>query len=191
VDKTYTWTVDVESDWGGRTNGALGIKEGLPAILEIFRAHNIKALFFVSSESALDNRGSINRIVEQGHEIGSHGHFHIRYKEAFRAAQDREISERLLSIFSDKALKYRAPWFYYQAEDSIYSYRNNHVSVLRHAWFGGKIPAKPIFYIHPFDIVKGQNAPNLFTRILYAKPKIVLDTFTELVRAHPGHSRLR
>src|SRR3990167_1565545 len=59
LDKTFTWTVDVESDWGGRTSGALGIKEGLPAILEIFRAYNIKALFFVSSESALDNQAPL------------------------------------------------------------------------------------------------------------------------------------
>lgn len=190
MDTNFTWTVDCEFDFGGRTNGTLGITEGLPRILEVFRANKIKALFFVSSEIALDNRGRIKDIIDRGHEIGSHGHFHIRYKDAFRAQADRQISERLLSIFAEKKLPYRAPRFYYQSEDSIYSYRNNHVSLLKKAWFGGRIPTNPIFYLHPFDIVGGQNAPNLFTRLLYSNPKRVYDLFTKLTRQYPGRKRL-
>ena len=186
----FTWTVDVEHDWGGRTNGTIGIKDGLPLILEIFRANGIQALFFISSEIALDNRGKIRDIIDRGHEIGSHGHFHIRYKDAWRAEGDRQISNRLLSIFTEKELAYRAPRFYYQSEGSIYSYRNNHVSILKQAWFGGKIPTHPIFYIHPFDIVRATNPPNMFTRILYSNPDRVYEHFTRLAREYPGRRRL-
>ena len=190
MEPDYTWTVDVENDFGGRTNGIKGIAEGLPRILEIFRANNVKALFFISSELAISNSGRIQDILDKGHEIGSHGHFHIRYKDHWRAQEDREISERLLSLFSQKKLKYRAPRFYYQSEDSIYSYRNNHVSLLKYTWFGGGVPQNPIFYIHPFDIVRGKRAPNLFSQILYSKPELVYETFTKLVDEFPGRRRL-
>jgi len=184
MDKKFVWTVDVEHDWGGRTNGILGITEGLPLIIEIFRSYGVKALFFVSSELALDNRGIIQRILDKGHEIGSHGHFHIKYKDPWRSEQDRQISERLLSIFTNKKLEYRAPWFSHEYEDSIYSRKRNHVSVLKQSWFGGKIHPGPIFYIHPFDIVEGKNAPNLFCRLLYSKPRNVYNTFVHLVRLY-------
>lgn len=190
MEPDYTWTVDVEHDWGGRTNGIQCLTDGLPRILEVFRANNVKALFFVSSEIALANRGRIQDILDKGHEIGSHGHFHIRYKDDWRAQNDKEISERLLSLFSQKKLKYRAPRFYYQSEDSVYSYRNNHVSLLKHTWFGGRIPQNPIFYIHPFDIVNGSGSPNIFTSILYSKPELVYETFTRLVEEFPGRRRL-
>ena len=184
MDKRFIWTCDLELDWGGRTSGIEGITKGLPIILDIFRSYRIKALFFISSELAMDNRGSINRIIEHGHEIGSHGHFHIKYKDAWRAEQDREISNRLLSIFTDKHLEYRAPWFSHETE-SIYSKRDGHVSILKQAWFGGQLLDDPIFYIHPFDIVGGKNPPSLFTRILYSRPQNVLDTFKRLCRLYP------
>ena len=189
-DSYFQWTCDCESDWGGRTTGTQGILEGLPRILEVFRANRIKALFFISTEIALDNRGRIQDILDKGHEIGSHGHFHIRYKDSFRVEADRQISERLLSIFRTGTFLYRAPRFYHQSEDSLYSYRNNHVSLLKQAWFGGRIPTYPIFYIHPFDIVRGTNPPNLFARILYKNPERVYELFTKLTKEYPGRKRL-
>jgi len=183
--------VDCELDFGGRTNGTQGLTEGLPRILDIFRANNIRAIFFVSSELALDNRGIISRIKDQGHVIGSHGHFHIKYKDTWRADQDRQISNRLLSIFNDKYIPYRAPHFYYQHEESLYSYPNNHVSLLKYTWFGGKIPREPIFYIHPFDIVKAKGAPNLFCKVLYAKPDVVFDNLIKLTRDYPGRKKIK
>ena len=184
MDKKFVFTVDFEGDWGGRTNGTQGITDGLPLILEIFRSYSVKALFFISSELALDNRGIIQRILEKGHEIGSHGHFHIKYKDRWRSEQDRGISERLLSIFTDKKLEYRAPKFSHEYEDSVYSRRKNHVSILKYSWFGGGLPNHPIFYIHPFDIVEGKNAPNLFCKLLYSNPNHVYNTFVNLVRVY-------
>jgi len=182
--ETYRHTVDVEYDWGGRTSGTQGITEGLPIILEVFRANKIKALFFISSELAMTNRGSINRIVEHGHEIGSHGHFHIKYADKWRADQDKEISERLLSIFTDKKMEYRAPWFSNKSE-SVYSDRKNHVSILKKVWFNQRIPDDPIFYIHPFDIVHWKKAPHPALAMLYGRPDDVLDTFKRYCRLYP------
>ena len=179
----YTHVVHVEGDWGGRTDGISGITNGIPRILEVFRAYKIKALFLVSTELAFENKHYINAIIEKGHELGSHGHFHIKYKDKWRAQKDKEISDRLLTIFPGKHPSYCAPWFSYET-DSIYSKRANHVSILKQTWFGGTLPENPIFYIHPFDIVGGDNAPNLFTRILYGRPDAVYNTFTRFARLY-------
>lgn len=186
----FTWTLDCEGDFGGRTNGIKGITDGLPLILEIFRANGIQALFLISTEIALDHRARIQSIIDKGHEIGSHGHFHIKFKEKWRAREDRLISEELLTVFRPGPFEYRAPWFYHDMEGSIYSKKKNHVSVLKQSWFGGRIPDNPIFYIHPFDIVEARGAPNIFTRILYSNPKRVYETFTRLAQEYPGRRRL-
>lgn len=194
MDTTYTWTVDVEYDWGGRTSGNIGIKKGLPRILEVFRSNNIKALFFISTEILKEYRNEIYSIRDNGHEIGSHGHFHIRYKEDWRWQQDKEISELLLTPFksvSQKTIPYRAPWFNRQECENIFSDRVNHVSILKYSWFGGKIPKTPIFYIHPFDVVQGVKPPSFYTRILYAAPDMVYDNFVHLCQLYPGNARLR
>lgn len=175
-----TWTVDVESDWGGRSEDQKGIIYGLPRILEVFKQYGISGLFFISTE-LLESHPSLPSYLRiLGHEVGSHGHFHVKYQERWRAEADKELSMKLLNTKF-----YRAPWFSYETDD-IYSQRTNHVSILKQSWFGGKLPNDPIFYIHPFDVVDGDDAPNLFTRILYSRPDIVMDTFKRLCRLYPG-----
>ena len=190
METPFTWTVDLEHDWGGRTNGIQGITEGLPRILEIFRSYNIKALFFVSTELAAENRGRIRDLLDRGHDVGSHGHFHIKYKDAWRAEADRQISFQLLSVFRIGTFEYRAPRFYYQSDSSMYSYRNNHISVLKWSWWKRPIPVQPVFYIHPFDIVSGGHAPNTFSRILYSRPDRVYKSLIKLAIKHPWRKRL-
>lgn len=179
--KKYTWTVDVDGgDFGGRTNSSLGIRYGLPKILEIFRDRGIKALFFISTELLKFHQSDLEQIVREGHEIGSHGHFHIDYKNDRRAKDDMEISRLLIQKLSGKEYPhYRSPHFSYQTED-IYSDPFNHVSLLKYTWFNQSIPKSPIFYIHPFDIVYADNAPNLYCQILYSRPKEVLKNFRKL-----------
>jgi len=194
VDTPYNWTIDVEGDWGGRTNAYLGIKEGIPKILSTFDTFNIKALFFISTEVLNECRHDIYSIRDRGHVIGSHGHFHMRYEERWRWQKDKEISELLLTPFKSKTqetFRYRAPWFNQEEDGDPYSKRERHVSVLQQSWFGGSIPQFPIFYLHPFDVVEGLNPPSLYTRILYAHPKMVWHTFNRLAGLFPGEARLR
>lgn len=183
----YRWTVDVDGgDWGGRTQDQLGIKYGLPKILELFRRHKVKGLFFISTEALVDYRDSIWEIKNQGHAIGSHGHFHIKWKDAWRAREDKRISKLLLTTLNkNEDSPYRAPKFCFD-DGNIYANPKNHVGLLKHMWFGSKITKETIFYLHPFDIVKGDNPPNLFCRIWYSNPKRALETLENLLKCY-GH----
>jgi peptidoglycan/xylan/chitin deacetylase (PgdA/CDA1 family) len=173
----FTWTVDVEKDWGGRINTFDGIKYGIPVILDLFRDRGIRALFFISTEVLEHTSNLVETIADAGHAIGSHGHFHTKYSDKRLSELDKLVSLNYLGDVSH----YRSPWFHYKTDD-IYSNKKNHVSVLKHSWIKQSIPNRPIFYIHPFDIVGGNNAPNLFCKLLYSRPDNVLNTFCMLTR---------
>lgn len=194
----YTFTFDVESDWGGRANSYNGVKVGIPKILSALSAYDIKGLFFVSTEILRECRNEIYMIKESGHEIGSHGHFHIKYDKSWRASQDRGISEILLETFRRKGqakFKYRAPKFSWIDKDEPYSNPKNHIGLLKYMWFGGRINKDTIFYIHPFDIVGGSNPPNLFCRLWYSKPEDAYETFINWLkwdsRSHTANKTLQ
>jgi len=185
VDEKFTWTVDVEKDWGGRTNEHRGIKEGLPKIIRAFEKRSIRGLFFISTELTTDYPRLIESIRGLGHEVGSHGHFHTVFKESFRRQADKDLSLQYVG----KEARYRAPKFNYITQD-IYSNPKGHVGLLKHMWFKTKIPNDPIFYLHPFDIVGGTNPTNLFCKLWYSKPNKALLLLETLIQQYPGTQRL-
>ena len=69
-------TVDVESDWGGRTDSYYGIQNSLSFILNTLNEFDIKATFFISGEVVRSNKDIICEILKSGHEIASHGFKH-------------------------------------------------------------------------------------------------------------------
>lgn len=177
----YKWTVDVEYDFGGRTNGQRGIAEGLPRIIGIFKEHGIIALFFVSTELLEDHPSLIESLWDKGHQVGSHGHFHTSFKESFRRQKDKDLSAKLIGIESPF---YRAPKFGYITDD-IYSDPKGHASLLKHMWTGQKIKPETIIYLHPFDIVETpETPPNLFCRLWYSRPKKAYKLFHEMVNKY-------
>lgn len=181
----YRFTVDVDGgDWGGRKDDHKGLRDGLGLILTTLRMYKIKALFFVSTELLRDYKKEIKQILEEGHEVGSHGHFHIRYKDKWRAEKDRQISDTLLlSVTGNPKHKYRAPKFSYVTED-VYSSPKNHVSLLKHMWLGQKVRKESIIYLHPFDLVRGDSPPNLFCRIWYSNPQRAYETLLNLLNSY-------
>lgn len=156
----------------------------MPRILSAFERYNVKGLFFVSTELLDENKYLVKLIESEGHEVGSHGHFHEVYSNPERANADMKLSFGILGV-----CHYRAPKFSYVTKDR-YSNPKNHVSVLKKMWLGQGIPEEPIFYIHPFDLVGGVNAPNLFCKLWYSRPKDAYETFTNLLRRYPGDNRL-
>ena len=187
----FSHTIDCELDWGGRTDGTEGLDKGLPLILKALKDRNIKALFFINTEIMEFRPAVIQDIVNDGHEIGIHGHFHTCYKEPWRAHQNMNIARTLLQgVISQDFFYLRAPKFSYKFYDQVYSDPKNHVSVMKHSWFGGEIKRDPIFYLHPFDIVGGKNPPNLFCRIWYSKPRMAYETFIRLLDSFPGNRTL-
>lgn len=50
--------------------------EWTPRVLDILKAANVKAAFFVVGKNAENYRGLVQRIVNEGHEIGNHTYYH-------------------------------------------------------------------------------------------------------------------
>lgn len=173
-------TVDVETDFGGRTQGDLGIKFGIPKILQLLKRYHIKGLFFISTELLSSYKSDIKKILDEGHDLGSHGHFHVVWKDKWRAEEDKRISKTLLTALTGKdRLYYRAPKFSYD-DSSIYANDKESTGLLKHMWFGEKV--KDILYLHPFDIVKDNHeAPNTFCRIWYSRPVDALNTLEDIL----------
>ncbi len=191
MDKKYSWTVDVEGDWGGRVNTYDGIDKGLPLIYKTFKRNNVKGLFFISTELLKDRPGVVSEIIREGHEIACHGHFHFCFDEPWRQDMNMQISRTILENYTEQTrLEYRAPKFSYTYHGHEYSDPKNHVSVLKHLWLGQRITQKSTFYLHPFDIVGGKNAPTLFSKWWYSKPRKAYETFNRLVHRYHGDLRL-
>jgi len=70
----FCFTIDVEDSVAG------GIA-GTEFFLDIFAQYNIKGTFFVTAEAIASYRDLMLRIIDEGHEIASHGFTHYRLSE--------------------------------------------------------------------------------------------------------------
>ena len=197
LEKIHRITVDVESDWGGRTEGTRGVREGLPRILTLLNTYNLKALFFISTELLEDfgnNSSPLNNHIEKlvkYHKVASHGHFHIEYKNKTRLLEDRRLSEQVLSLYGVENPVYRPPRFNPLGNISEpYSNPKNHISLLKATWFNASPNKHAIFYLHPFDIVGGMEAPSLFCKLWYSRPKKALQMLDKVLDTFAGESYL-
>lgn len=69
-------TVDVETDWGGRSlisGKNKGIEEELPRLLDILGEYGIKATFFITANLLPKYKKEILKIKANGHELACHG----------------------------------------------------------------------------------------------------------------------
>ena len=189
--KNFKHTFDIEFDWGGRTNGTDGLDKGMPLIYKALKKYDVKGLFFISTEILQDRPGIVQDIINEGHEIACHGHFHFCFKETWRQDQNMQINKTILENYSDQTYwNFRSPKFSKTFYGQFYSDPANHVSILKHMWTKQKITKDSIFYLHPFDIVGGTNPPNLFCKLWYSKPKKAYETFIDLLKRYPGDIRL-
>jgi len=133
-------------------------------ILDLFAQHQIKATFFTLGWVAERNPGLIRRIVDEGHELASHGYRHVRATaqtpEQFR--QDVRRTKALLEDLSGQAvIGYRAAcysigaqnlWALAVLQEEGYRYSSS-IYPLRHDLYG--MPQAPRFKFVP------DNAPRL------------------------------
>ncbi len=108
-------TVDVEKDIGFMDT-CYGIEEGLPLILDMFRRNSIRATFFISSQAVddLQKRGFFDQLINDSHEIASHGYMHADYRGWKYEKIREEIlkSKQILEKFSANSVRgYRSPQF--------------------------------------------------------------------------------
>lgn len=90
-----------------------------PRILDILRRYRVKATFFVLGEKAARHPEILQRILAEGHDIGSHGFHHYVLPSLTRAQIDEDIDRSLQVIEAATGLRtrwFRAPGCSYSAE---------------------------------------------------------------------------
>jgi polysaccharide deacetylase family protein (PEP-CTERM system associated) len=147
-------TID-RADWDGLTHRVEG---NTGAVLDLFAQANVKATFFTLGWVAERYPALVRRIVEQGHEVASHGYDHARVftftPEEFRA--DLRKARAILEDAGGQAVTgYRAPSFSIDARtpwahailaEEGYAYSSS-VAPIRHDHYGW--PQSPRFAWKP------------------------------------------
>lgn len=85
-----------------------------PQILDILKREHVPATFFIIGENALTERRLLDRMVSEGHEIGSHTYTHPNLAGASATQTDIELNanQRLFQAFTGRSLRlFRAPYF--------------------------------------------------------------------------------
>ncbi|MGE5722909.1 MAG: polysaccharide deacetylase family protein, partial [Sphingomonadales bacterium] len=85
-----------------------------PPILDELKAAHVPATFFIIGENALTQRGLLERMLAEGHEIGSHTYTHPNLGNTTSEQTELELNstQRLFQAFTGRSLRlFRAPFF--------------------------------------------------------------------------------
>lgn len=144
------------SDWDGME---CRIERNLDRILELLDQAGARATFFTLGWIAQRYRALIRRIVEEGHELASHGYAHLRADRvpAQRFREDILSAKSLLEDISGApVLGYRAPcfsissgnlWALEAVRSAGYRYSSS-IYPIHHDAYG--LPNAPRHAFHPF-----------------------------------------
>jgi len=104
-------TFDVEHDCPPYLDTYRGVKEGLPRILELLAEKRVRAVFYFTADVAKRYPRLARRVVDEGHELGSHSYAHERLDRLPPRSAARAIlkSAATLSRYTDKLASFRAP----------------------------------------------------------------------------------
>ncbi|WP_442113445.1 polysaccharide deacetylase family protein [Pseudomonas sp. NUPR-001] len=93
------------------SEGRFSVTRGVPRILEMLARHQIKASFFVPGYTAQQHPGLIETLLKDGHEVGHHGHMHLRSDKVSAQQQVDEMGlglEALARAGAPKPAGYRS-----------------------------------------------------------------------------------
>ena len=85
-----------------------------PQILDILKRAGVPATFFIVGENALTQRGLLERMVAEGHEVGSHTYTHpnLATVSPRQVRFELNANQRLFQAFTGRSLRlFRAPYF--------------------------------------------------------------------------------
>src|SRR6188472_664469 len=97
---SLTFDVDCESALVGRgevhklsslSEARFGATRGVPRILEILDRHGVHGTFYIPGDTAERHPDACRAILAAGHEVGHHGHLHLRSDSISAEAQREEI----------------------------------------------------------------------------------------------------
>lgn len=122
VAVSLTFDVDAEAGFLGDSptfakrltslsEGRFSVTRGVPRIVEMLARHQIKASFFVPGYTAQQHPGLIEQLLKDGHEVGHHGHMHLRSDKASAQQQVDEMNlglEALARAGAPKPAGYRS-----------------------------------------------------------------------------------
>lgn len=86
-------TVDAEPDCPPYLQGWRGMEEGAPQLLDLLSAEGILGTFFTTGDTARRYPEFVERLVQDGHELGNHGMTHTPLASLSRAEAQQEIRE--------------------------------------------------------------------------------------------------
>jgi polysaccharide deacetylase family protein (PEP-CTERM system associated) len=134
------------------------VERNMDRILAIFADHDIHATFFTLGWIAERYPAVVRRIVEQGHELASHGYGHLRASDQDRTqfAEDIGRAKALLEDIGGQEVKgYRAPsfsigkdnmWALDVLQEAGYRYSSS-IYPVKHDHYG--VPDAPRFAYYP------------------------------------------
>jgi len=84
-----------------------------PQVLDILKAHHVKAAFFLLGEQAEANPELVRRIVQEGHEIGNHSYTHPNLSRVSRRQAELELNatQRLIEAITGRSTTLFRPPF--------------------------------------------------------------------------------
>ena len=80
------------------SEGRFGVVRGVPRILELLGKFDIPASFFVPGHTADMHPGLVETLLAAGHEVGHHGHMHLRSDKVSAAEQEDEMGRGLTAL---------------------------------------------------------------------------------------------
>jgi peptidoglycan-N-acetylglucosamine deacetylase len=106
---SWSFDLDAESGWLGAgpqyarrlstlSEGRYGAVRGTPRILDLLGRHDIRATFFIPGHTADLHPDAVRAIVDGGHEVAHHGHYHLRSDKATAQQQRAEIEDGLAAL---------------------------------------------------------------------------------------------
>lgn len=125
VAVALTFDVDAEAGWVGTgrpydrrltslSEGRYGAVRGTPRLLDLLARLDLRATFFVPGYTAQRHPDTVRAIRDGGHEVGHHGHLHLRSDTISASGQREEIEhglDALLAAGAPRPVGYRsAAW---------------------------------------------------------------------------------
>ena len=100
-------------DLSAMSHQAYGPRVGVPRILDLLHVHGVEGTFFVPGVTAERWPGTVEKILEAGHEVALHGHSHRVLPDMDEAGQRRDLETGLevLDKLGVEPRGYRAPYW--------------------------------------------------------------------------------
>ena len=91
-------------------------------ILDILKEHNVKASFYITGRNAVLHPDLVERLYEEGHEVGNHTYFHPHLGQVhpLRVQLELHLTQRLFQAFTDHTITTFRPPYQVESEPQTF-----------------------------------------------------------------------